>query len=351
MTTRVAINGFGRIGRQAFKIAAEYPELEVVAINDIGNIANMAYLLKHDTVYRGDKSEIEVRDSALVVDGRSYPVYAISDPVKLPWKDLDVDIVIESTGRFKTAEQAAAHLQAGAKTVMVSAPSKGARTIVLGINQDELLDEVKQESGARVFSNASCTTNSVAPVMSVLERVFGVKKALMTTVHSYTGDQALVDAPHKDFRRGRAAGQNIVPTSTGAARATGLVLPALDGRFDGSCLRVPTLDVSISDITLVTERETTVEEVNAAFRTAAETTLKGILGVTDEPLVSADFIGSEYSTVVDLSLTQVMGGDLVKVFAWYDNEWGYSHRLVEAVVLLGQALTKVSTPEPALAAR
>jgi glyceraldehyde 3-phosphate dehydrogenase len=351
MPTRIAINGFGRIGRQAFKIAAEYPELEVVAINDIGDIANMAYLLRHDTVYRDDKSQIGVRDGALIVDGKSYPVYAVSDPLQLPWKELQVDIVIESTGRFKTAEQATAHLHAGAKTVMVSAPSNGAKTIVLGINQHELAAEVQQATGARVFSNASCTTNSVAPVMSVLDAVFGVKKALMTTVHSYTGDQALVDAPHKDFRRGRAAGQNIVPTSTGAARATGLVLPALNGRFDGACLRVPTLDVSISDITVVTEIETTVEEINAAFRQASETTLQGYLGVTDEPLVSADFIGSEYSTVVDLSLTQVMGGDLVKVFAWYDNEWGYSHRLVEAVVLLGQALAQERVSEPALAGR
>jgi glyceraldehyde-3-phosphate dehydrogenase type I len=350
MTTRIAINGFGRIGRQAFKIAAEYPELEVVAINDIGNIANMAYLLRHDTVYRNDKSRIEVSGNALIVDGVTYPVYGIADPENLPWRELRVDVVIESTGRFKTAEQAGAHLKAGARTVMVSAPSKGAKTVVLGINGEELQVEVQKDDGARVFSNASCTTNSVAPVMSILDAAFGVSKALMTTVHSYTGDQALVDAPHKDFRRGRAAGQNIVPTSTGAARATGLVLPNLNGRFDGACLRVPTLDVSISDITVVTERPTTVGEINDAFRRASETTLKGILGVTDEPLVSADFIGSEYSTVVDLSLTQVMGGDLVKVFAWYDNEWGYSHRLVEAVGLLGQALNAERVPSLALAA-
>ncbi|HCG01623.1 MAG TPA: type I glyceraldehyde-3-phosphate dehydrogenase [Chloroflexi bacterium] len=349
MTTRVAINGFGRIGRQAFKIAADYPELEVVAINDIGDIHNMAYLLRHDTVYGADKAKIEVCDDALLVDGIRYPVYAISDPSKLPWQVLKIDVVVESTGRFKTAEQAEAHLQAGAKSVVVSAPSKGAKTIVLGINHNELADEVRKPNGSRVFSNASCTTNSVAPVMAVLEREFGVKKALMTTVHSYTGDQALVDAPHKDFRRGRAAGQNIVPTSTGAARATGQVLPGLNGRFDGSCLRVPTLDVSISDITLVTETSTTIEEVNAAFRKASHSWLAGILGVTDEPLVSADFIGSRYSTVVDLSLTQVMGGDLVKVFAWYDNEWGYSCRLVEAVVLLGDALAQQRVPELALA--
>lgn len=348
MSTRVAINGFGRIGRQAFKIAVKDPELEVVAINDIGDIANMAYLLRHDTVYHDDGSKIDVSGSTLTVDGKSYPVYAIADPRQLPWKDLQVDIVIESTGRFKTAEQAAAHLEAGARTVMVSAPSKGAKTIVLGINQSDLAAEIQKAGGARVFSNASCTTNSVAPVMSVLDKVFGVEKALMTTVHSYTGDQALVDAPHKDFRRGRAAGQNIVPTSTGAARATGLVLPDLNGRFDGSCLRVPTLDVSISDITAITERPTTIDEVNAAFRQAAETSLKGILGVTEEPLVSADFVGSEYSTVVDLSLTQVMGGDLVKVFAWYDNEWGYTCRLVEAVALLGQALAQETIAEPEL---
>jgi glyceraldehyde 3-phosphate dehydrogenase len=340
MPTRIAINGFGRIGRQAFRLAFGDPELEIVAINDIGDVANMAYLLKHDTVYRDDLSIIEAAGDTIVVNGTTFPVFAIADPSQLPWRELEVDVVIESTGRLKTAEQAKQHLMAGAKAVMVSAPCKGAKTIVLGINEEDLIAEIENPEGARVFSNASCTTNSVAPVMKVLEEVFGVTKALMTTIHSYTGDQRLVDAPHKDFRRGRAAGQNIVPTSTGAARATGLVLPALDGRFDGSCLRIPTLDVSISDITAVTARHTSVEEVNAAFREAAHSGLSGILGVTDEPLVSSDFIGSEVSTTVDLSLTQVMDGDLVKVFAWYDNEWGYANRLVEAVGLLGAALAQ-----------
>jgi glyceraldehyde 3-phosphate dehydrogenase len=340
MLTRIAINGFGRIGRQAFRLALGDPDLEIVAINDIGDVANMAYLLKHDTAYRSNPATIEVAGDTIVVNGKVFPVLAIAEPLQLPWAALGVDVVIESTGRLKTAEQANQHRFAGAKAVIVSAPCKGAKTIVLGINSGDLATEVQNPDGARIFSNASCTTNSVAPVMKVLDEVFGVKKALMTTVHSYTGDQRLVDAPHKDFRRGRAAGQNIVPTSTGAAKATGLVLPALEGRFDGSCLRIPTLDVSISDITVVTSRPTSIDEVNAAFREAAQFGLDGILAVTDEALVSSDFIGSEFSTIVDLSLTQVMDGDLVKVFAWYDNEWGYSKRLVEAVGLLGAALAE-----------
>lgn len=335
-TTRVAINGFGRIGRQAFKIAQERPELEIVAINDVGDVKNMAYLLKYDTVYRDDRSEVHAEDDAIVVDGSRYPILKVATPTELPWRDLAVDVVIESTGRFTNATQAEAHLQAGAKRVVISAPAKGAPAFVLGVNEQEYRSDEH-----RVISNASCTTNSITPVMAVLDEKFGVQKALMTTVHSYTADQRLVDSPHSDFRRGRAAAQNIVPTSTGAARAATEALPQLKGLFDGVSLRVPTVDVSLSDLTVLLKTRTNVDEINEAFREAAQTErFAGILAVTDEPLVSADFIGNPHSTIVDLDLTQVVDGDFVKVFAWYDNEWGYSNRLVEEVVMVGEALQK-----------
>jgi glyceraldehyde 3-phosphate dehydrogenase (phosphorylating) len=334
VSIRVAINGFGRIGRQAFKIVERTPGLETVAVNDIGDIQNMAYLLKYDTVYRRDLDTIAVEGTNLVVNDTQYPVFAVADPLDLPWGALDVDVVMECTGHFKTAAQAEAHLKAGARAVVVSAPTKGAPAVVLGIN-----DAILKSGEYRIFSNASCTTNSIAPVMAVLDEVFGVQKALMTTIHSYTADQRLVDSPHKDFRRGRAAAQNIVPTSTGAARAAGEVLPHLQGIFDGISLRVPTLDVSLSDITVLLGRKTTKEEINATLRKAAASPrFEGILGVTDEPLVSADFVGDAHSSVVDLSLTQVIDGDFVKVFAWYDNEWGYANRLVEGVLQVGRAL-------------
>jgi glyceraldehyde 3-phosphate dehydrogenase len=340
MTTRIAINGFGRIGRQAFKIAEKTPGLEVVAINDIGDIANMAYLLKYDSVYRHDTDAVTVNGSDLVVNGMAYPVFTVADPHELPWKALNVDIVMECTEKFKTGAQAQAHIEAGAKAVIVSAPAKGAPAIVLGINDDLL-----RSGEFSVLSNASCTTNSIAPVMAVLDETFGVQKALMTTIHSYTADQRLVDSPHKDFRRGRAAAQNIVPTSTGAARAAAEVLPNLKGVFDGVSLRVPTLDVSLSDITLLLKRKTSVDEINTALRTASRSErFLGILGVTDEPLVSADFIQDSRSSIVDLSLTQVIDGDFVKVFAWYDNEWGYANRLVESVQVLGATLAAQREP-------
>jgi len=340
VTTRIAINGFGRIGRQVFKLAERFPELEIVAINDIADVANMAYLLKYDTVYGRDEREIVAEEDAIVIAGKRYPFLAIADPTQLPWKALGVDIVIESTGRFKTAEQAEAHVTAGARAVVVSAPAKGAPTFVLGINESQYDPELH-----RVISNASCTTNSITPVMAVLDEKFGVAKALMTTIHSYTADQRLVDSPHKDYRRGRAAAQNIVPTSTGAARATTQILPQLAGRFDGIALRVPTLDVSVSDLTVLLKTKTSAEEINAAFREAAAgPKLNGILGVTDEPLVSSDFLADPRSTIVDLSLTQVVDGDLVKVFAWYDNEWGYSNRLVEEAALVAKSLERTLAP-------
>jgi glyceraldehyde 3-phosphate dehydrogenase len=332
----VAINGFGRIGRQAFKIALDHPELEIVAINELGDLKNMAYLLKYDTVHGRDLTGIDASNGKLSVEGKEYPWLSIADPSQLPWRDFNVDVVIESTGRFTKREQAEAHLEAGARSVVISAPAKGAPAFVLGVN------ESKYDPGTdTIVSNASCTTNSITPVMAVLDERFGVAKALMTTVHSYTADQRLVDSPHSDWRRGRAAAQNIVPTSTGAARAAAEALPQLKGIFDGVALRVPTIDVSLSDLTVLLKRKTTEDEINTAFREAAQSDrYKGILTVSDEPLVSADFIGNPASTIVDLELTQVVDGDFVKVFAWYDNEWGYANRLVEEVAMVGSSLER-----------
>ncbi|GAC1464271.1 MAG: type I glyceraldehyde-3-phosphate dehydrogenase [Chloroflexota bacterium] len=336
MPTRVAINGFGRIGRQAFKIASRRPELEIVAINDVGDVANMAYLLKYDSVHRKDDQDIRADGDTLIVDGRSFPVLKVSEPTQLPWRDLNVDVVIESTGRFTKRDQAAVHLESGARSVVISAPASGAPSFVLGVNEETYDSEQHQ-----VISNASCTTNSIAPVMAILDEKFGVQKAFLTTIHSYTADQKLVDGPHSDWRRGRAAAQNIVPTSTGAARATSEALPQLKGIFDGISLRVPTIDVSMSDMTVLLKRKTTEEEINQAFRDAAASErYQGILEATDEELVSSDFTGNPHSAIVDLSLTQLIDGDFVKIFAWYDNEWGYSNRLIEEVVMIGNSLER-----------
>jgi glyceraldehyde 3-phosphate dehydrogenase len=296
----------------------------------------MAYLLKYDSVYRRDDQQIDVEDGSLVVDGTRFPVLKISDPSQLPWKDLRVDVVIESTGRFTKREQAEAHIQAGARCVVISAPAKGAPSYVLGVNEDKYNPEIDT-----VISNASCTTNCITPVAAVLHHKFGVLKALMTTIHSYTADQRLVDSPHSDWRRGRAAAQNIVPTSTGAAVAATEALPELKGLFDGLSLRVPTIDVSLSDFTMLLKTKTTKEEINQTFRDAAGSPrYRGILAVTEENLVSVDFIGNPHSSIVDLSLTQVIDGDFVKVIAWYDNEWGYSNRLVEEVMMVGKSLVR-----------
>jgi glyceraldehyde 3-phosphate dehydrogenase len=336
VSTRVAINGFGRIGRQAFKVALTKPDVEVVAINDIGDVDNMAYLLKHDSVFRADNQQVQADGDGIVVDGKRYPVLAVKDPTQLPWKEYNVDVVIESTGRFTKRQDAEAHLQAGARAVVISAPAKGAPSFVLGVNEQNYNPEADT-----IISNASCTTNSITPVMAVLDEKFGVAKALMTTVHSYTADQRLVDSPHSDWRRGRAAAQNIIPTSTGAARASAEALPQLKGIFDGVSLRVPTVDVSLSDLTVLLKTKTTAEEINNAFREAAQSDrYKGILEVAEEPLVSADFIGNPASSTVDLELTQVVDGDFVKIFAWYDNEWGYSNRLVEEVIMVGNAQSR-----------
>lgn len=335
--TKIAINGFGRIGRNAFKIAFERSDLEIVAINDLTDNATLAYLLKHDSNYGTYGHDVSATETGITVDGHDIKVLAEKDPAALPWKDMDVDIVIESTGFFTDKEGASKHVQAGAKRVVISGPTKsdGVDTIVLGANDD------KTEGATEVVSNASCTTNSLGAVMAVLDAQFGVEKSMLTTVHSYTASQALQDAPKKDPREGRNASENIVPTSTGAAIAVTKVLPQLEGKFDGISMRVPTSVVSISDVTALLSRDVTVEEVNEAFKKAAgEPYFQGILGVSDEPLVSRDYIGNSNSGTVDLALTRVVGGNLVKVCAWYDNEWGYSNRLVELVADIAKNLTK-----------
>lgn len=325
---KIAINGFGRIGRNAFKIAFERGDIEVVAINDLTDNKTLAHLLKHDSSYGEYHHDVRYDDDSLTVNGKRIQTFSETDPAKLPWGQLGVDVVIESTGFFVKPELARAHIDpAGAKKVIISAPAKGdgADTIVLGVNDSKLKEGVTD-----VVSNASCTTNCIAPVMSVLENTFGVEKAMMTTVHSYTASQKLLDAPSKDLREARAAAENIVPTTTGASIATTLVIPSLKDKFGGLSVRVPTPVVSLSDITFVAKRDVTVEEVNNAFKeAAAQPYYQGILTVTEEELVSSDFKGNSHSCIVDLPLTSVVAGNLVKVVAWYDNEWGYSNRLVE----------------------
>jgi glyceraldehyde 3-phosphate dehydrogenase len=337
MKTRIAINGFGRIGRNAFKIAFARDDLEIVAINDLTDTKTLAYLLKHDSNYGAYDKEVTYDDQNIIVEGHKVRVLAERDPAVLPWKDMDVELVIESTGLFTDIEGAGKHITAGAKRVVISGPSKseGVDTIVLGANDDKL------EGATEIISNASCTTNSLGAVMALLESEFGVEKSLLTTVHSYTASQAIQDAPKKDPREGRNAAENIVPTSTGAAIAVTLTLPQLKGKFDGLSIRVPTPVVSLSDVTALLSRNTTVEEVNEVFKKAAkEPFYQGILGVSDEPLVSSDYIGNSHSGTVDLALTKVVAGNLVKVMVWYDNEWGYSNRLVEVVADAGKFLHK-----------
>ncbi len=337
MKTRVAINGFGRIGRNAFKVAFDRSDLEIVAINDLTDTKTLAHLLKHDTNYGSFQQEVEYDDEGITVGGKHITVLAERDPALLPWKKLGVDVVIESTGFFVDPAKARAHIDAGAKRVVISAPAKGegATTVVLGVNEDKL------EGSSDIISNASCTTNCITPVAAVIESNFGIEKAMMTTVHSYTASQVLQDAPAKDLREGRNAAENIVPTTTGASIAAGEALPALKGIFGGLSVRVPTPVVSLSDFVIITKRSVTVDEVNEVFKKAAkEPFYQGILDVTDEPLVSSDFIGNSHSAIVDLGLTNVVGGNMLKVVAWYDNEWGYSNRLVEIVADVGRLLHK-----------
>ena len=330
MSLQVAINGFGRIGRAVFKeLLRPEREVEVVAINDLTEAASLAYLLRYDSVHGRYAGRVEARDGALAVDGREIPITAERDPERLPWKERGVDVVVEATGRFRAREDAERHLRAGAGRVVLTAPGKNSDvTVVMGVNDDRVTAE------HRILSNASCTTNCVTPLAKVVLDRFGFERGLMTTIHSYTQDQALLDAPHKDFRRGRAAALSMVPTTTGAARATALALPELEGKIDGIAIRVPTPNVSLVDLTVEVGRATSVAEVNAALREAAEGPLEGILAYTEEPLVSVDFNGTTYSAVADATGTNVVGGRLVKLLAWYDNEFGYSARVADLVVLL-----------------
>lgn len=345
MKTKVAINGFGRIGRNAFKVAFERSDMEIVAVNDLTDTKTLAHLLKHDSSYGTYQRKVEFDDKNVIVDGKPIQVLAEKDPVDLPWRDLGVDVVIESTGFFVDPAKARAHIDAGAKKVIISAPAKGdgADTFVIGVNEDKLA-----QSG-EILSNASCTTNCITPVMSVIEHNFGIEKAMMTTVHSYTASQRLQDAPAKDLREARSAAVNIVPTTTGASIAAAKALPSLEGVFGGLSIRVPTPVVSLSDFVILTKRPVTVEEVNEAFKkAAADPYYQGILDVTEEELVSSDFIGNSHSAIVDLKLTSVVGGNLLKVLAWYDNEWGYSNRLVELTADVGRLLNDgKAEPEPA----
>ncbi|MFH1712675.1 MAG: type I glyceraldehyde-3-phosphate dehydrogenase [Candidatus Jacksonbacteria bacterium] len=326
---RIAINGFGRIGRAAFKIALEHQnELEVVAINDLFDTKTLAYLLKYDSVYGVYPKTVDYKDDVLIVDAKEYKVFAEKDPAKLPWGKLEVETVIESTGIFRTEEQLRLHLQAGAKKVMLSAPAKEGNISTHVLSVSDIAADPNPLKNC-----ASCTTNSIAPAVKIIHDCFIVKKAVLTTVHGYTADQNLVDSPHKDLRRGRAAAENIVPTTTGAAKAVGEVIPSLKGIFDGIALRVPTPAGSVSDITMLVEKKTTVEEINQALTQAANTPqYKGILGVSNEPIVSRDILGTTYSGIIDLEMTKVIDNDLVKILSWYDNEWGYTCRLIEAVI-------------------
>jgi len=324
MSFKVGINGFGRIGRNVFR--AGYKELDIVAVNDITDAATLAHLLKYDTIYGKFEGEIKVEGNNIIVDGKKVKVLSEKDPANLPWKDLGVDVVIESTGKFRTYDKAEAHLKAGAKKVIITAPAKGGEvpTFVMGVNQDAY-----DPKNHHIISNASCTTNALVPVAKVLHENFTIKNGLMTTVHAYTADQRLHDAPHSDLRRARAAAMSLVPTTTGAAKAVGLVIPELKGKLDGRALRIPTIDVSLVDLFVNVEKSTSVEEVNEALRKASQNELKGILDVCEEELVSVDFIGNPFSSIVDAKSTKVMEGNLVEVLAWYDNEWGYSKRGVD----------------------
>ena len=330
---KIAINGFGRIGRNAFKIAFERRDVEVVAVNDLTDTKTLAHLLKYDSSYGTYDRKVTFDDENIIVDGTKIRVLSEKDPANLPWDKMNVDVVIESTGLFTDPEKARAHINAGAKRVVISAPAKGegAKTIVLGVNEDII------EDSDEIISNASCTTNCIAPVMRVLEDNFGIEKAMMTTVHSYTASQRLQDAPAKDLREARAAAENIVPTTTGASKAAAIAIPSLKNKFNGLSVRVPTPVVSLSDITAVLKKDVTKEEINKVFEKAAkEPYYEGILGVSNEELVSCDYRGNSHSCIVDLPLTDVVGGNLVKVVAWYDNEWGYSNRLVELTADFGK---------------
>lgn len=330
---KVAINGFGRIGRNALKILLDRHDVQVVAINDITDANTLAHLLKYDSSYGTYDKKVSATEKSIIVNTREIPVFAEKDPANLPWKKLDVDVVIESTGHFTKPEDAKVHLKAGAKKVVISAPAKGegAKTVVLGVNEEVVSDD------DTILSNASCTTNCIAPIMKILEDEYGIEKAMMTTVHSYTASQRVLDAPAKDLREARTAAENIIPTTTGASKAAALTIPALKDKFTGLSIRVPTPVVSLSDITAVLKTHTTKEELISLFKKAAkEPYYEGILDVNDDELVSSDYIGDPHSCIIDLPLIDVVGGNLIKIVAWYDNEWGYSNRLVELAVDFGK---------------
>jgi glyceraldehyde 3-phosphate dehydrogenase len=331
---RIGINGFGRIGRMAFRAMLGKKEVEVVAVNDITDAKTLAHLLKHDSVHGSLKHQVKAEGNQIMLDGHALRVVAERDPAKLPWKELKVDVVIESTGLFTARDKAALHLSAGARKVVISAPADGVDvTLCMGVNQ-HAYDPGKHH----VISNASCTTNCLAPAAKVLHENFGIVHGLMTTIHSYTSDQMLQDGPHKDLRRARAAALSMVPTSTGAAKAIGLVLPMLNGKLDGIAIRVPTPNVSVVDLTATIERDADESSVNAAMKKAAEGELRGILAYSDEPLVSVDFNGNPHSSIFDAPLTKVLGKRLVKIFAWYDNEWGYSNRLADVTAFVASKI-------------
>ena len=334
MAIRIGINGFGRIGRMAFRAMLGKKEVEVVAVNDITDAKTLAHLLKHDSVHGSLKHQVKAEGNQIMLDGHAFRVIAERDPAKLPWKELKVDVVIESTGLFTAREKAALHLSAGARKVVISAPADGVDvTLCMGVNQ-QAYDPGKHH----VISNASCTTNCLAPAAKVLHENFGIVHGLMTTIHSYTSDQMLQDGPHKDLRRARAAALSMVPTSTGAAKAIGLVLPMLNGKLDGIAIRVPTPNVSVVDLTATVERDADESSVNAAMKKAAEGELRGILAYSDEPLVSVDFNGNPHSSIFDAPLTKVLGKRLVKIFSWYDNEWGYSNRLADVTAFVASKI-------------
>ena len=332
MAVKIGINGFGRIGKCVMRAALNNPDVEVVAINDTGDIEGSALLFKHDSIHGNLSCDVSVEGEYLVVDGKKTRVFCDRDPAKLDWSSEGVEVVIECTGVFRSREKAAAHLGGTVKKVIMSAPGKDEdKTIVMGVNESEY-----DPATHHVVSNASCTTNCLAPFAKVLHQEFGIKRGMMTTVHSYTNDQRVLDAPHKDLRRARAAAMSIIPTTTGAAKAVALVLPELKGKLNGFALRVPTPNVSVTDLVVELEKEATKESINAAFRKAAEGELKGILGVSDLPLVSKDFNGDARSSIVDADLTMVMEGNMAKVVAWYDNEWGYSSRIVDLAVYMSK---------------
>lgn len=327
MAIRVGINGFGRIGRNFLRASISDPSIEVVCINDLTDAKTLAHLLKYDSVHGIMDADIRAKDNSIVIDGKEINVTAITEPSKLPWKDINVDIALESTGRFVDRENASKHLSAGAKWVIISAPAKEPDiTVCMGVNEDSL-----NISTHRIISNASCTTNCLAPIAKVVDQQFRIRRGLMTTIHSYTNDQRILDLPHKDLRRARAAGLSMIPTTTGAAKAVGLVLPHLKGKLDGMAIRVPTPNVSVVDLVAEVEKETTAEAVNSALKDASSGALKGIMEYSEEPLVSIDLNGNPHSAIVDATLTKVIEGRMVKVLAWYDNEWGYSCRLRDLI--------------------